>query len=57
MKELSNIDKLRAFIAPKMTDLITLLDNKGKYAVYKGGKINGIYRYLDIILSPTTLTT
>ena len=28
-KELSKSDKLRAFIAPKMTDLITFLDNNG----------------------------
>ena len=41
----------------KMTDLITFPDNNGKYAIYKGGKIHGIYRYLDIIGAPTTLTT
>ena len=54
---LSNSDKLKAFIAPKMTDLITFLDKNGKYAVYTGGNINGIYRYLEIIGYPTTLTT
>ena len=57
MKALSKSDKLRSFIAPKMTDLITLPDNNGKSAVYKGGDIHGIYRYLDMIGSPTTLTT
>ena len=46
MKALSKSDKLRAFIVPKMTDLITFLDNNGKSAVYTGGDIDGIYRYL-----------
>ena len=36
-KLLSNSDKLELFIAPKMTYLITFLDNNGKYAVYIGG--------------------
>ena len=57
MKALSKSDTLRAFIASKMTDIITLLDNNGKYAVYTGGDINGIYRYLDMIGYPTKLTT
>ena len=39
----------------KMTDIITLLDNNGKYAVYTGRKIHGIYLYPEIIGSPTTL--
>ena len=56
-KSLSNIDKLKTLVAPKMTDLITFLENNGKYAVYTGGNINGIYHYLDMIGSPTTLTT
>ena len=40
-----------------MTDLITLIDNNGKYAFYTGENIHGIYRYLEIIGDPTTLTT
>ena len=40
-----------------MTDPITFLDNNGKYSVYTGGKINGIYSYIDMIGAPTTLTT
>ena len=40
-----------------MTDIITLLDNNGKYAVHTGGNIHGIFRYLEMIGSPTTLTT
>ena len=40
-----------------MTDLITFLDKNGKLAVYTGGNIHGIYRYLEIIGSPTILTT
>ena len=33
-KEISKIDKLKAFIAPKMTYLNIFLDNSGKSAVY-----------------------
>ena len=40
-----------------MINLITLLDKNVKSAVYTGGDIHGIYRYLEIIGSPTTLTT
>ena len=54
MKALSNIDKLKAFIGPKITDIITLLNNNIKYDVYTGGDINGIYCYLEMIGSPTT---
>ena len=57
MKALSKSDKLKGFIAPNMADLITFLDNNGKYAVYTGGNTNGIYCYLEIIGAPTTLTT
>ena len=57
MKEFSNIDKLRAFIAPKMIDLITLPDNNGKYAVYIVGDIRCIYHYLEMIGAPTIFTT
>ena len=46
MKELSRSDKLRASVAPNMTDIITFLDNNVKYAVYTGGDIHGIYLYL-----------
>ena len=56
-KALSKSDKLRSFIEPKMTDLITFLDNNGKYAVYTGGEIHEIYRYLEMNGAPTTLTT
>ena len=57
MKALINSEKLRAFIDPKMTDIIIFLYKNGKYAVYTGGDIHGIYRYLEIIGAPTTLTT
>ena len=53
MKALTNIEKLKAFIAPKMTDLITFIDKNGKCAVYDGGYIHGIYRYIEIIGAPT----
>ena len=57
MEELSNSDKLKSFISPKMADIITLLDNNGNSVVYKGGNIHGIYRYIYMIGDPTTLTT
>ena len=41
----------------KMTDLTTLLDNNGKLAVYTDRSIHGLYHYLEMIGSPTTLTT
>ena len=40
-----------------MTDLIKLLNNNVKYAVYTGGNINGLYSYLEMILSSTKWTT
>ena len=40
-----------------MIDLVTFLDNNGKYAVYTGVNIHGLYCYLEIIGAPTTLTT
>ena len=36
MKALTKSEKLKAFIAPKMIDLITFLDKNGKSAVYYG---------------------
>ena len=57
MKKLSNRDKLKASIAPKITHPIKLLENNRKYAVYTGGNIHVLYRYLEIIADPTTLTT
>ena len=57
MEALTKSKRLRAFIAPKMTDLITLLEKNGKYDVYTGGDIHGIYRYIEMIGDPTTLTT
>ena len=57
MKALTKSEKLKSFMAPNMTDLITFIDTKGKYTVYDGGDIHGIYRYLEIIGAPTTLTT
>ena len=57
MKALSKIEKLKLFIVPKIKDIITLLENIGKYDVYTGGNINGIYSYLEMIVSPTAFTT
>ena len=57
MKSLSKIDKLEAFIATNIIYLITFLDNNGKYSVYIGGNIRGIYFFLEIIGSPKTFTT
>ena len=57
IKALSNRYKLKAFIAPKMTDIIILPENNKKWSIYTGGNIHGLYRYLKIIGAPTTLTT
>ena len=57
MKALTKIEKIRTIIAPKMTDLINFLDKNNKSAAYTGGDIHVIYRYLDMIGAPTTLTT
>ena len=57
MKALSKSEKLKASIAPNMADLITFLDDNKKLSVYTGENIDGIYRYLEIIGYPTTLTT
>ena len=57
MKTLSNSDKLRAFIATKMKDIITFLDNNVKSTVYIGKIIHGIYHYLDMIVATTTSNT
>ena len=48
---------MRSVILGSMKDLITFLDNNGKYAVYTGGEIHEIYRYLEMNGAPTTLTT
>ena len=45
-KAFKNRDKLKAFIAPNMKDLIMFLDNNGKSAVYTGGNIHEICSYI-----------
>ena len=55
MKEFSKIYELKALITLKMTDLITLLDNNVKMAVYIGRNIHGLYYYLEMIRTPNTL--
>ena len=57
MQSFPKRDKIKAFIAPMITYLITFLDNNGKLSVYTGVNIHGIYLYLEIIWSPTKLTT
>ena len=57
MKVFTKSEKLKEFIASKMSDLITFLDKNGKSDVYDGGVINVIYSFLDMIGAPTTLTT
>ena len=56
MKALSKSNNIKGLIVAKMTNIITLLDNR-KYAVYTGGNILEIYWYLKMIGSPKTLTT
>ena len=50
-------DQIIAFVAPKMTDLITFLNNNGKSDVYTGGDIHRIYHYLELNEYPETFTT
>ena len=57
IKAFSKSYKIRAFIVPKMTGLITFLDNNRKSTFYIGLDIHGIYSYLEMIGTPTTLTT
>ena len=57
MKVFTKSEKLKAFIVPKMTYLITFFGKNSKSAVYEGGDIHGIYRYLEMIGAPTKLTT
>ena len=57
MTALTKSEKLRDFIAPKMTDLITFINKNSKSSDYDGGDIHGIYRYIEMIGAPTTLTT
>ena len=56
-KSFSSSYKIRDSISPKITYLIKLIENNGKYAVYTWGNIDGIYRYLEMIWAPITLTT
>ena len=57
MKELSNSDKFKALISPKTKDIVAFFDKNGKPAVYARVNIHVLYFYLEIIGSPTTLTT
>ena len=56
MKALSKFDKLKAFIFPKMKDLIIFLKNKGKPAIYREENIHGLYCYLEFIGDQNTIT-
>ena len=42
MKALIKSEKLKGFILPKMTDLVTFLGKNGKSAVYDGGDLHGL---------------
>ena len=57
MKALSKSDKIKTFIEPKMTDIVTFLDNNKKMDFYTGLNIHLLYCYLEMIGSPTALTT
>ena len=57
MKAFSKSNEFKALISTKRTDLITFLNNNGKYAVYTRVNIHGLYNYLKNIRFPTTLTT
>ena len=45
IKALSKSDKLKVFIASKMTYLLTFLDNKNNVYIYKWWKIHGLKEY------------
>ena len=57
MKAFSKNNKLKSFIATKMTDIIKFFENNIKSAVYTGDNSKGVYHYLEMIGAPTTLTT
>ena len=55
MISLSESDKLKEFVAPKITDLITFLDHHSKIAICTGENIHDLYNYLDMIGYSTNL--
>ena len=55
IKPLSNFYGLKGFIAPKMMDIITYIENPVKDASYSRSDIHYIYHYLCMIGAPTTL--
>ena len=57
MKALSKSNKLKSFVAPKMTDLTTYLDNNEIFLFIQGGSIHGLYPYIEMIVDPTAWTT
>ena len=57
MKVLSESNKLKECIVPRIKYIITFLENNRKYDVYTGVNIHGIYSYLEMIGYPTTLNT
>ena len=57
MKALESSDKLKAFIAPNITDLIILLDKNRKLYICTGGNIHGIYCYIFMIGAPNNLNS
>ena len=50
-RNITNRDKIKAFVVPKMIDTIKLLDNN------KQGNIHGLYHYLETIQYPTNSTS
>ena len=57
MKALTKSERLKLFIASKMKNLITFIIKNGKSDDYDEEDIHGIYRYLEMIGTPTALTT
>ena len=56
MQALSNSFKIKSFIVPNITYLITFPDKNLKSYVYTEGNIHGLYCYLYIIGDPNNLT-
>ena len=50
-------ESLLLLLRNTMTDIIVFLNNNSRASLYTGGNIHELYRYLEMIGSPKTLTT
>ena len=56
-KDFLKRNKIKVFVAPKMTYIITFLDNNVKLAVHTAENIHGIYPYIKMIGTTIKFTT